>query len=165
MKTTFAAVLLALWSQPVHAAPVLGASGFGPFTVGMPLAAVNAHLNTKIVPTPPRLRANPVCDYVPVRDFPGVSFVFVDDRLARIDVARRGYRSADGVAVGDRQDEATRRLAGAKREPLDHVPAGVALVRESDGQPNALGYQFYGGRLRRMVAGGRRVIRYAEGCE
>jgi hypothetical protein len=102
---------------------------------------------------------------VPVRDFPGVSFVFIDDRLARIDVARRGYRSSDGVAVGDKQDDAMRRLQGARREPLDHVPEGVALVRDTADQPNAIGYQFYGGALKRMIAGDKRVIRYAEGCE
>lgn len=161
----FAVVLMAAWSHPGHAAPVLNASGFGPFTIGMPLASANGHLHTKIVPTPERLRANPVCDYVPVRDFPGVAFVFIDGRLARIDVARRGYRSMDGVAVGDRQDGAMSRLKDARRESLDHVPGGFTLVREKGAQPNALAYQFYGGSVKRMIAGDKRVIRYAEGCE
>lgn len=165
MKGALVLSLAAFCSLPGHAAPVLDASGFGPFTFGMPLAAANVHLKTKIVATPVRLRANPACDYVPVHDFPGVAFVFIDDRLRRIDVARRGYRSTDGVAVGDRQDDAVRRLQGATREPLDHVPEGVTLVRETAGQPDAVAYQFYGGRLKRMIAGDKRVIRYAEGCE
>jgi hypothetical protein len=157
--------MTAFWSQPGHAGPVLSAAGFGPFTFGMPLASANVHLNTKIVPTPERLRANPVCDYVPVHDFPGVAFVFIGDRLARIDVARRGYRSTDGVAVGDRQDAAMNRLKDTKREPLDHVPGGFTLVRDAGAGSNAIGYQFYGGSVKRMIAGDKRVIRYAEGCE
>lgn len=160
-----AALLTAFWSQAAHAAPVLSASGFGPFTFGMPLASANRLLRTKIVATPERLRANPVCDYVPVLDFPGVNFVFIGDRLARIDVARRGYRSTDDVSVGDKQEDAMRRLKDARREPLDHVPDGFTLVREAAAQPNAIGYQFHNGRLKRMIAGGKQVIRYAEGCE
>ena len=160
-------VVLALvcWSGPARAAPELSASGFGPFAFGMPLASANRLLKTKIVATPVRLRANPACDYVPVLDFPGVNFVFIGDRLARIDVARRGYRSTDGVSVGDKQEDAMRRLKDARREPLDHVPDGFTLVRESAAPPNAIGYQFHDGRLKRMIAGDKRVIRYAEGCE
>jgi len=163
------AVLAMLVASPCRAAngdaPTLDASGFGQFRICMPLAAVNAQLQHKIVPTRPELRANPVCQYVPVRDFPGVAFVFVDDRLQRIDVATPAYRSVDAVKVGDRQDAAMRRLKDAKREPLDHVPEGVVLVRATDAAPTAIGYQFHDGRLRRMVAGDKRVIRYAEGCE
>lgn len=146
-------------------APSLSASGFKQFKIGMPLESVNAQLKNKIVPTRPELRANPVCQYVPLQDFPGVAFVFIDDRLQRIDVSTPAYRSVDRVAVGDRQADAMRRLAGAQREPLDHVPEGVTLVRETDAGPNAISYQFHDGSLQRMIAGDKRVIRYAEGCE
>jgi hypothetical protein len=120
----------------------------------MPLESVNAHLKNKIVSTRPALR-----------DFPGVAFVFIDDRLKRVDVSTPAYRSSDHVAVGDRQDAVMRHLKDAKREPLDHVPEGLTLVRETDAQPNAISYQFYDGSLKRMIAGDKRVIRYAEGCE
>ena len=163
------ALLSLLTTLPCHAgnddASSLSATGFGQFRIGMPLEAVNAQLKHRIVPTPPALRANPVCQYVPLQDFPGVAFVFVEDRLQRIDVATPAYRSVDRVAVGDAQADAMPRLQGAKREPLDHVPEGVALVRETDGEPNAINYQFYDGKLQRMIAGDRRVIRYSEGCE
>jgi hypothetical protein len=162
--------LLSMLTTPVcHAgnddAPSLSTAGFGQFKIGMPLESVNAHLKNKIVSTRPALRANPVCQYVPLHDFPGVAFVFIDDRLKRVDVSTPAYRSSDHVAVGDRQDAVMRHLKDAKREPLDHVPEGLTLVRETDAQPNAISYQFYDGSLKRMIAGDKRVIRYAEGCE
>jgi hypothetical protein len=160
-----AALLLMACSPPGHGEPVLSTSGFGAFTFGMPLASANRHLKSKIVPAPARLRVNPVCVYAAVADFPGVAFVFIDDRLQRIDVSTPAYRSTDGVAVGDMRQDVMQRLHGARREPLDHVPDGVTLVRETDARPNAIAYQLYDGRLMRMIAGDKKVIRYAEGCE
>ena len=160
-----AALLLMSCSPPGHGEPVLSTSGFGAFTFGMPLVSANRHLESKIVPAPARLRANPVCVYAAVPDFPGVAFVFIDDRLQRIDVSTPAYRSTDGVAVGERQQDVMQRLHAARREPLDHVPDGVTLVQETDAQPNAISYQFYGGSLTRMIASDKRIIRYSEGCE
>ena len=85
--------------------------------------------------------------------------------LKRIDVSTPAYLSEDGVAVGEKQDDAMRTLKDTKREPLDHVPNGIVLVRETSARPNALSYQFYDGKLMRIIAGDKRVIRYSEGCE
>lgn len=96
---------------------------------------------------------------------PGVSFVFLNDRLERIDVSKPNFSSVDGLTVGDKEDHVVGKLKKAKREPLDHVPEGVTLVTERMDEPNGISYQIYDGKLMRMIAGDKKVIRYSEGCE
>jgi len=151
-------------SAPSSGLP-LTVDGLGEFRFGMKLDDINALLPRKLESTRPELRAVPNCEYIRAPSIRGVSFVFVDDQLARIDVDAPGIRSIEGIEVGDRLENVLPRLSAARQEPLDHVPEGVVYVLESARQPTAISFQFDNGRLVRMISGDKKVIRYSEGCD
>lgn len=144
---------------------LLSQDGLPPFRVGMSLSEVNRLLKQPIIASDPSLRLTPSCDYAKVADIPGVAFVFIHGKLARIDVQTASIRSVQGLVIGDLQADVLRLLPNAKRRPLDHVSDGLSLVLEEDSAPNAMNFQLEGGRLTRIIAGNKRVILYSEGCD
>lgn len=160
--------LTAIHASVIAAEPTslrLSTDGLGNFRFGMTLDEINTYLVQKLLPTKPELRATENCDYLRVADFAGISFVFIDSRLKRIDVDAPGIKSLQGIEVGERFVDAAPALSTAKTEPLDHVPEGYAIVIEAPGLPNAMGFHFESDRVVRIVAGDKRVIRYSEGCD
>ena len=142
----------------------LGPDGLGGFRIGMALADVNLRLKQAIVPTAVELRATANCDYNAVADLPGVAFLFIDDKLARIDVDSPRIPAMQGIHIGDSADAIGRKFPRARREPLDFVEGGFALVLEQTTGANAVSLQFEGNKLTHLLAGDKRAIRYAEGC-
>jgi hypothetical protein len=171
LKTILASlIILALFSVYTFAsasAPkmTLTANRLGPFKIGMTMAEVNTHLTHKLVAGKPDLRATQGCDYINVNDLAGTSFVFINDRLVRIDLDAPGIKSRQGLEVGENLHDALPELRDAKREPLDHVPDGSSFVIETPQQRNAMSFQFEHGRLVRIIAGDKKVIRFSEGCD
>lgn len=168
IRTFVSAVVIVLpfssgLAQPFRGAELM-ANGLGELKIGMTFDDVNRDLKQKINPSNIEFRATPNCDYNKLADIPGVALVFIDNVLSRIDVERSGIKASHGIAVGDRQSDVVKKLHNAKKEPLDHVPEGVAYVIEHVGSQNGLSFQFENGVLVRMIAGNRKVIRYAEAC-
>jgi hypothetical protein len=152
---------------PAHAvnAPVLGDKGLGELRFGMSLKAINAKLNKPIVAPAASRRATPNCYYVAGPELPGIAFVFVDDRLRRIDAATSAIATAAGVTVGDSEDRAVDRIGAARRIPLDYQDDGFALLKARPGAPTAIVFQFRARRLTNIIAGDKRAVRWAEGCD
>lgn len=161
------AALMVSWASAT-ATPIenssLSPSGLGPIKIGMLLPEINLLLKHKITPLKIELRATPNCDYNKLADFPGVALLFINDTLVRIDLDTSTIRSTHGIAVGDRQVAAVRKMPHSKHEPLDHVPEGAAFVVEDQSRQNGVSYQFEHGKLVRMIAGNVKAIRYAEAC-
>jgi hypothetical protein len=142
----------------------LTADGLGPFIIGMSLAEANQHLREKVVPHEVSTRATPNCDYNEIPELRGVAFVFIDKRLMRIDVTTPDWKYDGAIVVGMDKDTFLHRVKHALPEPLDHVPEGLSYVAESRSSRHAVSFQFEGDRLSRMIAGDKKIIRYAEGC-
>lgn len=143
----------------------LTADGLGPLRIGMPLASVNRILQHPIVPTPKALRVAANCDYRNLEEAPGVSLVFIDGKLARIDVTGGPTSTGHGIRVGAPLAQAQEKYPAAVTEKLDYVDDGVNLMVASPQSPNALSLQFESPGLTRMVAGRKQAVRYAEGCD
>ncbi|UGQ46397.1 hypothetical protein [Massilia endophytica] len=144
---------------------LLNADGLGPVRIGMHVAEVNRVLPATITPSPVGARVTPDCDYQNIPSYPGLSLVFIDDKVARIDVTAPGIRSINGTEVGQRERDVASRLPEGKWEKLDHVDSGKSLLVTKPGQHHALSFQFEDQRLVRIIAGSHPVIDYAEGCE
>ncbi len=120
--------------------------GLGQVQIGMPLSEA---VNMGLLSENPNLK--PECDYV----FPavgagipeGVSVMVVRGRLARIDVDTGTVATAEGVKLGDTEDQLRELYEGVEVTPHkyiekghyftvrgDSASAGRALVFETDGQ-------------------------------
>jgi hypothetical protein len=120
--------------------------GLGQVQIGMPLSEA---VNMGLLSENPNLK--PECDYV----FPavgagipeGVSVMVVRGRLARIDVDTGTVATAEGVKLGDTEDQLRELYEGVEVTPHkyiekghyftvrgDSASAGKALVFETDGQ-------------------------------
>lgn len=159
---TFACIVGVTRAAATH--PSVTASGLGPFTIGMSLDEVNRHLRKKIVPHEVPIRATPNCDYNEIPELPGIAFVFIDNKLMRIDVQATGWKYDGAVSVGMKKDAFLRQVKHAVPEPLDHVPEGVSYVVNAANSGNAVSFQFEAEELSRMILGDKKVIRYAEAC-
>jgi hypothetical protein len=169
-KTKLALAVLALVGGLAHGQAVpphshLRADGLGKLKIGMPLARVNGLLTKKIVSTPPALRLSPRCDYQALPQTPGVALAFLDGRLARVDISKPGISDEHGIKIGDTLEEAAAKLPDSKRESFDDDPGGISLVSEPGDGPNGMRYQFENSKLMLMIAGDRKVMRFAEGCD
>jgi hypothetical protein len=145
-------------------ASLLSADGLGPLRIGMTLKSVNGILKQPLVPSDKALRAVANCDYQDLPEAPGVALVFVDGRLARIDVSGGNTASDRGIRLGATLAEVREKYPEGLKATLDFVDDGISLTAAAPGSPNALSLQFETARLTRMVAGRRKAVRYAEGC-
>ncbi len=164
-KLTLAAMLV-MDSANATSPPTtdLTANGLGKIQIGMRIEQVNHTLAHPIVPNKVALRASATCDYNPLPDFPGVSLLFNDKVLTRIDVETNKFQFPPGITVGDLQAYVEKKVPHAKREPLDHVPDGMSYVLEDAQSPNGVSLQFEHGKLARIIVGDKRKLRIAEGC-
>jgi hypothetical protein len=73
--------------------------GIGPLRIGMRFDQANARAGHALERTDPRLMASPGCEQVAVAGHPGVTLMFVDGVLARVDLGQPSLKTAAGVAV------------------------------------------------------------------
>jgi hypothetical protein len=74
--------------------------GIGPLKVGMTFNEANARLNRRLRHTPDDMRPSASCDYLETPGHPGVNLMFIDEKLARVDVSRKGAPVRGGVVIG-----------------------------------------------------------------
>ena len=75
------------------------ASGFGPVRAGMTVAEAELALGAPLVLLGPQMEP---CHYVEVKGRPGVAFMVIDGRIARVDVRRlTTVKTAEGAGIGD----------------------------------------------------------------
>lgn len=75
------------------------ASGFGPVRTGMTVAEAEHALGAPLVLLGPRMEP---CHYLAVDGQPGVAFMIIDGRIARVDVRRHAtVQTAEGAGIGD----------------------------------------------------------------
>jgi len=140
--------------------------GLGPVRIGMTKGQAERAAGTRIVDDG---RPSDGCSYAEPRDRRiQAAFMLIDNRVARVDVYKRGVRSQSGVRVGDSQASVRRRLAGRltisrhkynrsgfylEERPRSTADANRRVLYETDGRRIT---RFRGGRLPE--------VRYVEGC-
>lgn len=78
------------------------ASGYGSVRAGMTLPEAERALGEPLVLLGPRMEP---CHYVVARGRPGIAFMIIDGRVARVDVQPKGtVRTDEGAGIGDTEE-------------------------------------------------------------
>ncbi|WLI87557.1 hypothetical protein Q4S45_12455 [Massilia sp. R2A-15] len=91
--------------------------GVGPLKIGMTFVQANAQLQRRLRRTPDDLRASEFCDYLETPGHPGINLMFVNDKLARVDVSRTGARIRGGVVIGGDESSLLPAYSSATKAP------------------------------------------------
>ncbi|HTU10825.1 MAG TPA: hypothetical protein VMG08_07980 [Allosphingosinicella sp.] len=158
MLTMIAAMLMA----PTAADGTLTLQGLGGFRAGTPVSALR-RLGARR-PVPPEEPGG--CHFWNIPSRPDVLLMVVDDRLVRVDIRNRRYRTASGARVGMTETE-VRRLYGPRLRVEPHPytgPQGHYLVYRQPGAAHGLIFETDGRRVLSMRAGLWEQVQWIEGC-
>jgi hypothetical protein len=136
----------------------------GPIRIGMSPVELSSLLRQRFqMPDDPRERA---CVYVAVDRPKGLSLMFVDGQLARIDVTSREFPTAEGARVGDPEEQVKRRYGARLKVTPHHYtgPDGHYFTVPSDGGRLGLRFETYQGRVSVFYVGKFPQIEYVEQC-
>jgi hypothetical protein len=140
----------------------LDPAGFGPLKFGMDFDAARRAGARGIKPTPPP-RGNPQCDQMLLPGHPGVSLMFVDGVLRRVDIYRAGIRTTRGVATGDPVARARRAYPRLDDAAGKYGPGARYLTLGPD-HDQALRFETRAGKITRIYAGRWQEVQLVEGC-
>ena len=108
------------------------------------------------------------CGYLSSKKLPdGVGLMFVERRLARIDVTKRGIRTASGAQVGDSEDSILKLYSGHIHIDQHHYIDGhyVRYIPTSAADRSyELLFETDGKKVLEFRAGQKEAVGYVEGC-
>jgi hypothetical protein len=147
-----------------HAAPAwkLDRDGFGPLKIGMDFAAARRVTGKRLTPTPPP-QGNPQCDQMLLPGHPGVSLMFVDGSLQRVDVYRAGIRTTRGIATGDSLRSVRRAYPRLTATPHKYASGEHYLTAGPD-RDRALRFETDKGKIKRIYGGRWQEVQLVESC-
>lgn len=158
-------------TAPIAPPPVAGAfvvhdSGAGPLRIGMTFVEAAAAMASAL---PDTARLERACSYVSLDGLPpGVLLMWVDGRIARIDVDSASIATALGARVGDSGDRIRTLYSGRLTEqPHKYVEGGRYLVVRPQAPTRdslALVFETDGARVTRYRVGRQPEVEWVEGC-
>lgn len=139
----------------------LSFKGFGPITVGMSVREAEKALNMSLTEDD----ASQSCHYARHdSNLPGVAFMVVDGKIARVDISSPEYRTSKGARVGMTEQEVRRLYPKAAIEPHPYDDAGHYLVVTSDDGRYGIIFETDGKVVTDFRGGWRQPVGYIEGC-
>lgn len=105
------------------------------------------------------------CHYAWSEFLPGVVFMVLEGRIARIDVSGKAYRAQGGARVGASEEEMRRLYPTIGIEQHPYLEAGRYLVRSSPGGRHAMIFETDGRLVTSFRAGEREAVGWIGGCE
>jgi len=144
----------------------ISTSGLGPVGIGLTKGQAERVARTRIVYQGVALGN---CRYAAPRDRSlRASFMLIKNRVARVDVSRRGVATPSGIRVGDSEASVRRQLAGRlKVSRREYVMGGSYLEfvpREGKDSNRRVIFESNGRRITYIRAGRLPEVRYIEGC-
>lgn len=139
--------------------------GFGPVRVGMTTAEAASALGAELKLLGPEMQP---CHYVQATERPGVAFMVIDGRIARVDVRPDSpIRTAEGAAVGDSEERIHSLYPGrVEVQPHKYVDGHYLIVRPA--APSDSTYRIIfdtdGKKVTGYKAGRMPEVRWVEGC-
>jgi len=141
------------------------AMGFGPVRVGMTVAGAERALGIPLPLLGPKMEP---CYYVASQDRPGLAFMIIEGRVARIDIQQQSkVQTAEGAGIGDTEDRIrTLYPDRVEVEPHKYVEGRYLIVRPAAATDS--GYRIIfetdGKQVTRYRAGRLPEVRWVEGC-
>jgi len=142
----------------------ISTSGLGPVGIGLTKGQAQRFAKTRIDYQGGALGN---CRYAAPRSL-RVSFMLIDNRVARVDVSRRGFATPSGIRVGDSEASVRRQLQGRLRvSEHQYVRGGSYLEfvpRDNKDSNRRVIFESNGRRITYIRAGRLPEVRYIEGC-
>lgn len=139
--------------------------GFGPIRVGMTVAEAERAVGAPLAMLGPKMEP---CYYVSSGDRPGVAFMIIEGRVARIDVHQQSIvRTAEGAGIGDTQARIQSLYPGrVEVQPHKYVEGRYLIVRPAAAADSGYRVIFEtdGKKVSRFRAGRLPEVRWVEGC-
>ena len=137
--------------------------GLGPITFGMTVAQFsNALHERKSVPKDPEDRG---CFYLESDKFPGVAFMFENEKLRRIDVRTNKVPTQDGIRVGTRVDQLKQRYGTRMTDEPHHYSGPEDRYLTLNLSPTmAVRFETNAGNIDNFYVGYKTQVQYVEGC-
>lgn len=158
--------------SPVFARGVAGqqvfhvtTKGFGPVRVGMTAAQASSALGVRLVLDEP----NEDCRYAtPASGYPGVSFMLIAGRVARVDVSTSDYSTPSGARVGWTEAQIKALYPGrieVSRNHYDDKGHYLAYVpKDAADKGHRIIFETDGSRVTGIRAGRIPEVQFVEGC-
>jgi hypothetical protein len=141
------------------------ALGIGPIRTGITVAELGQVLGTTITPV---YDIEPTCTHVtPPGLPPGVSFMILDDTVARVEVDSAGVLTADGAGVGDLEADVVARYGlRAQIQPHKYTGPGghYVVITEPGDSLHQIIFETDGQRVTNYRAGRVPAVQLVEGC-
>ena len=157
----FLAILLTSISQATEPW-VLRENGIGPVKIGLTSSQLRMVLGEKLSETD---SGSESCYYLLSHKHPHISFMMIDDRLARIDVDSATVLTSTGIRVGDTEERVQKVYGSAlKTEPHKYIDDGHYLTVSSKNGGFGIRFETEKGKITMFYAGKFDAIQYVEGC-
>lgn len=166
-KRLFLCIVFSLALTPLSALAdewVLRMDGIGPLKIGMSFDDANRASGSTLKRTPPNLRGSVSCDFIPVRRHPGLALMFIDERLARVDVFGHANRTLHGIRVGDAVQSVFSAYPNLEVEPHAYEENEKYLTTTSGDGALALRFETRDGKISQFYAGEEKPVHYIENC-
>jgi len=159
------AVTIVVASAGVQAEPwQLGMRGLGPLRIGMTVRQVERRAGIVFDKTEPSARPGESCQDWSLPHHPGVSTMFIDGVLQRIDVMKPGVATAKGVTVGAPVARVMRAYPGIDIAPDAYDDRERYLTVMSPDRLSALRFNTSAGKVSSFHAGRYKEVQLIEGC-
>ena len=159
------AAVFALVTSAANAADwTLRFDGIGPLKVGMTFDEANAQLQNRLRRTPDDLRPNERCDYLETPGHPGINLMFIEDKLARVDVSRRGAHVWGGVVIGGGERSLLRAYSAARKAPGAYDDSETEWTLDAPGGRTAIRITTASQRIAGAIGGEAKAVAYIEEC-
>lgn len=136
--------------------------GLGPVRIGMSKARLTALLHEKLKEADD---GSDSCYYLESSKHPDLRFMMVDNKLARIDVEKRGVTASTGLRVGDTEKQTFSAYGSdLKVEPHKYIDDGHYLTSRSKSGRYGIRFESEKGKIIAFYAGTFEAIQYVEGC-
>ena len=161
-----ASLIACLMVTPANAKSQVDFSSFGSLRIGESMNQINRRLNEHIKPPAfPEADVTGRCFQVQSSTVNGVTLMFLDKVLVRIDIHKPGIRTIDGVSVGDSESAV---IAAYKNrlisEPHAYDESGKYLTALSENKKTGVRFEILDGKVGIYYLGTSQAIQFIEGC-
>lgn len=147
--------------------PLVELGSFGPLRVGMSELQASRAARSSVIHNFPEAEEYG-CFYATVKELPeGTSLMFLDGRLARIDVREPGVHTRSGAGVGT-PEVVLKKIYGSRLEQKPHAydgPIGHYLTLMSANGNLGIRFETDGTRVGAYYTGTTEAIQLKEGCQ
>lgn len=158
-------VILFLTASSASERPwVLRMDGIGPLKIGMNFSDANKASGNILKKTPKKNLPTESCDFIPVKNHPGLALMFVDGRLKRMDVFRNGIHTQTGIVVGANVQQVLDLYPNAEVEPNEYEPEEQYITATSENGELSIRFETRNGKIYQFYAGESKAVHYTEQC-